>query len=164
MHEPQHVGTKMNARYFEDFQLGEAWESQPTIVTADEITVFGRSFDPQPMHTDPAIAAKGPFGGLVASGWHIAAISMREFVKAGGYGATPMVGLGIDELRWLAPVRAGDTLVVRREVAHLRRSDSDSMQGIVRTRVTVRKQDGTLVMSLVSAGRVPARAAAVAGA
>ena len=150
----------MSARYFEDFRLGEAWESQPTSVTADEIASFGSSFDPQPMHTDAVRAAAGPFGGLVASGWHIAAISMREFVKAGGYGATPMVGLGIDELRWRAPVRAGDTLVVRREVAELRRSSTDKMQGIVRTRVTVRNQDGTVVMSLVSAGRVPARASA----
>jgi len=149
----------MSARYFEDFKLGDAWESPPTLVTAEEIVAFGRSFDPQPMHTDAASAAAGPFGGLVASGWHIAALSMRVFVQAGGYGATPMVGLGIDELRWRAPVRAGDTLVVRREVAELRRSSSDPLQGIVRTRVTVRKQDGTVVMSLVSAGRVPARSA-----
>ena len=149
----------MSARYFEDFRLGEVWESQPALVSADEIASFGRSFDPQPMHTDPARAGAGPFGGLVASGWHIAAISMREFVKAGGYGATPMVGLGIDELRWSAPVHAGDTLVVRREVVEMRRSSTNHMQGIVRTRVTVRKQDGTVVMSLVSAGRVPARSA-----
>jgi acyl dehydratase len=148
-----------SARYFEDFQLGEAWESPPVTVSADEIVAFGRGFDPQPMHTDAERAAAGPFGTLVASGWHIAALSMREFVKAGGYGATPMVGLGIDELRWRAPVRAGDVLVVRREVAELRRSSSDPMQGIVRTRVTVRRQDGTVAMSLVSAGRVPARAA-----
>ena len=149
----------MSARYFEDFKLGDAWESPPTLVTAEEIVAFGRSFDPQPMHTDADSAAAGPFGGLVASGWHIAALSMRVFVQAGGYGATPMVGLGIDELRWRAPVRAGDTLVVRREVAELRRSSSDPLQGIVRTRVTVRKQDGTVAMSLVSAGRVPARSA-----
>lgn len=152
----------MSARFFEDFQLGEAWESPPTTVFADEIVAFGRQFDPQPMHIDVEGAVAGPFGALVASGWHIAAISMREFVKAGGYGDTPVVGLGIDELRWRAPVRAGDTLVVRREVAELRRSDSNPMQGIVRTRVTVRKEDGTVVMSLVSAGRVPARSAPVA--
>lgn len=149
----------MSARYFEDFRLGEAWESEPVHVTAEEIVAFGRGFDPQPMHTDAEKAAASPFGTLVASGWHVAALSMREFVRAGGYGATPMVGLGIDELRWRAPVRAGDTLVVRREVAELRRSESDPLQGIVRTRVTVRRQDGTVVMSLVSAGRVPARSA-----
>ncbi len=147
----------MSARFFEDFQLGESWESPPTPVSADEIVAFARGFDPQPMHTDAARAAAGPFKGLVASGWHIAALSMREFVLSGGYGETPMVGLGIDELRWHAPVRAGDVLIVRREVAELRRSTSNPTHGIVRTRVTVRKQDGTLVMSLISAGRVPAR-------
>lgn len=156
----------MSARYFEDFRLGEAWESPPTPVPAEEIVAFGRAFDPQPMHTDAGRAAAGPFGSLVASGWHIAALSMRVFVQAGGYGATPMVGLGIDELRWRAPVRAGDTLTVRREVIELRRSESNPGQGIVRTRVTVRNQDGTVVMTLVSAGRVPAhpQAAGTAGA
>lgn len=147
----------MTARFFEDFHLGETWESPPTPVSAEEIAAFGRDFDPQPMHTDAARAAAGPFQGLVASGWHIAALSMRVFVQAGGYGATPMVGLGIDELRWRAPVRAGDTLTVRREVIELRRSESNPTHGIVRTRVTVRNQDATVVMSLVSAGRVPAR-------
>lgn len=147
----------MPARFFEDFQLGESWESQPTTVTADEIVAFASEFDPQPMHVDAARAAAGPFKALVASGWHIAALSMREFVRAGGYGETPMVGLGIDELRWQAPVRAGDVLVVRREVIELRRSASNPGHGIVRTRVTVRRQDGQGVMSLISAGRVPAR-------
>jgi acyl dehydratase len=147
----------MHARFFEDFRLGETWESPPTSVPADEIVAFGQAFDPQPMHTDAARAAASPFKGLVASGWHIAALSMREFVRAGGYGATPMVGLGIDELRWRAPVRAGDTVTVQREVIELRRSESNPGHGIVRTRVTVRNQDGAVVMSLVSAGRVPAR-------
>lgn len=147
----------MSARFFEDFKLGETWESAPTPVSAEEIAAFGRDFDPQPMHTDAARAAAGPFEGLVASGWHVAALSMRVFVQAGGYGTTPMVGLGIDELRWRAPVRAGDTLTVRREVIELRRSESNPTHGIVRTRVTVRRQDGTVAMTLVSAGRVPAR-------
>jgi acyl dehydratase len=147
----------MATRLFEDFRVGESWESEPTPVPAEEIVAFGRGFDPQPMHTDAERAAQGPFGGLVASGWHIAALSMRVFVQAGGYGDTPMVGLGIDELRWRAPVRAGDTLTVRREVIELRRSESNPTHGIVRTRVTVRNQDGVVVMSLISAGRVPTR-------
>lgn len=149
----------MSARFFEDFRIGESWESPPTVVGAEEIVAFGQRFDPQPMHTDAQRAAEGPFAGLVASGWHVAALSMRAFVQAGGYGETPMVGLGIDELRWKAPVRAGDVVVVRREVEGLRRSESDPRKGIVRTRVTVRKQDGTVAMTLVSLGRVPARGA-----
>ncbi|UUX96693.1 MaoC family dehydratase [Aquabacterium sp. J223] len=144
-------------RYFEDFQVGEHWESAPVQVTADEIVAFGRSFDPQPMHVDEAAAARGPFKGLIASGWHVAAIAMREFVRAGGHGSTPAVGLGVDELKWQAPVRADDRLVVRREVVELRRSASQPGQGIVRTRVTVRNQAGVVVMSLLSAGRVAAR-------
>ena len=147
-------------RYFEDFVLGEAWESTPKLLSADEITAFGRDYDPQPMHTDAERAADGPFGGLVASGWQIAAISMREFVLAGGHGKTPAVGLGVDELRWMAPARAGDMLTVRREAIELRRSASNPRHGIMRTKVTVRNQAGTVLMTLVATSRVPTREAA----
>jgi acyl dehydratase len=150
----------MARRYFEDFKVGETWESAPTPVSAQEIIAFASNFDPQPMHTDAARAADGAFQGLVASGWHIAALSMKVFVQAGGYGETPVVGLGIDELRWRAPVRAGDVLTVQREVVELRRSESNPAHGVVRTRVTVRNQDGTTVMTLITAGRVPARGTA----
>jgi acyl dehydratase len=147
----------MPTRFLEDFEIGESWESAPTPLSAEEIVDFGLKYDPQPMHTDAALAAASPFKGLVASGWQVAALSMRLFIQAGGHGGTPVVGLGIDELRWLAPVRAGDVLTVRREVVDVRRSASDPRHGIVRTRVSVRKQDGTTAMTLVSAGRVPAR-------
>ncbi|MBL8385010.1 MAG: MaoC family dehydratase [Burkholderiales bacterium] len=147
-------------RRFEDFRLGETWESAPTVLSAEEIVAFARANDPQPMHTDAERAAEGPFGALVASGWQIAALSMRVFVQAGGYGATPVVGLGIDELRWQRPVRAGDALKVTREVVELRRSASNPAYGIVRTRVTVTNQDAQTVMTLVTNGRVPARAPA----
>ena len=153
---------RMSARLFEDFRVGDTWESAPIPVSAEEIVAFASDFDPQPMHTDAALASAGPFKGLVASGWHIAAMAMRAFVRAGGYGNTPMVGLGIDELRWRAPVRAADTLVVKREVIELRASTSNPTQGIVRTQVTVRNQAGEVVMTLVSAGRVPTRAGAAA--
>lgn len=146
-------------RYFEDFQLGDSWLSTPTPLSAEEIVDFARKYDPQPMHIDTDAAAQGPFGGLIASGWQIAAISVREFVMAGGYGKTPMVGLGIDELRWQQPVKAGDTLTVARECIELRRSASSPGHGIVRTRVTVRNQQGLTVMTLVSAARVATRPA-----
>jgi len=126
-------------------------------VTADDIVAFGSRYDPQPMHTDAEAAARGPFGALVASGWHIAALTVRAFVEAGGYGSTPVVGLGIDELRWLKPVRAGDVITVHREIVELRRSASNPGHGIVKTRVTVRNQAGEAVMSLLTAGRVPTR-------
>lgn len=146
-------------RFFEDFRVGETWQSPPTPVAAEEIIAFGMANDPQPMHTDPEAAANSPFGGLVASGWHIAALSVRVFVKSGGYGATPVVGMGIDELRWQKPVRPGDTLTVFREIVELKRSETKPMQGLIRTRVTVRNQAGESVMTLLTNGRVPARAA-----
>ena len=144
-------------RFFEDFAVGEAWESPPVVVTAQEIVTFGSEYDPQPMHTDAQKAAAGPFKALIASGWQVAAISWREFHRAGGYGGTPVVGLGVDELRWHRPVRAGDTLVVRREVVELRASASNPGHGIVRTKVTVLNQKGEAAMTLMTAGRVPCR-------
>lgn len=152
-----------STRYFEDFQLGDSWSSPPTPVSAEEIMAFGRDYDPQPMHTDPVRAAGSPFGTLVASGWHIAAISVRVFVQAGGYGKTPLVGLGIDELRWQRAVKAGDTLTFTREVVELRRSASNPSHGIVRTRVTARNQLGDSVMTLITAGRVPVRPVVLEG-
>ena len=117
---------------------------------------FGRGLELL-RRTDPELAAQGPFGTLVASGWQIASLSMRVFVQAGGYGSTPVVGMGIDELRWLKPVRAGDQLTVTREIVELRRSESNPTRGIIRTQVTVRNQDGERAMTLVTTGRVPAR-------
>ena len=150
-------------RYFEDFKVGETWRSAPLILTAEEIMAFGRAYDPQPMHTDPEHAAAGPFGALVASGWHIASLTVRVFVESGGYGATPVVGLGIDELRWLKPVKAGDQLTVTREVIELRCSESNPGRGIIRTRVTVTNQAGERTMTLVTAGGVPTRPQTIDG-
>lgn len=146
-----------SSKYFEDFRIGDTWSSPPTPISAEEIMAFGHAYDPQPMHTDPELAAKSPFGSLIASGFQIAAMSVRVFVESGGYGKTPVVGLGVDELRWQRPVRAGDVLIFTREVFELRLSESNPAHGIVRTRVTVRNQHGDTVMTLSSAGRVPAR-------
>jgi acyl dehydratase len=158
----QHHGVMDDIRYLEDFEIGETWQSRPVTVSAEEIVAFGRNYDPQPMHTDASSAAHGPFGGLIASGWMIAALSVRVFVESGGYGATPVVGLGVDELRWQQPVKPGDVLTVFRVVEELRRSTSSPAFGIVRTRVTVRNQSQAAVMTLLTAGRVPSRAAGAA--
>ncbi|RZI95024.1 MAG: MaoC family dehydratase [Rubrivivax sp.] len=144
-------------RHLEDFQPGERWVSGPTPITEAEIVAYGLANDPQPMHTDPEQAKSGPFGGLVASGWQVAALSMRVFIQAGGYGKTPVVGLGIDDLRWRKPVRPGDTLTVEREVVEVTRSASQPDRGTIRTRVDVRNQSGDVVMTLHTLGRVPAR-------
>lgn len=149
-----------SARHFEDFTIGETWTSAPFPVTEEDIVRFACEYDPQPIHTDPGTAADSRFGSVIASGWQIAALSMRLFVEAGGYGDTPVVGLGIDELRWHRVVVPGDVLLVVREVVETRRSKSKPGYGIVRTRVMMKNQRDETVMSLVSTGQVPAREAA----
>lgn len=145
----------MAARYFEDFAIGEIWTSREIVLTEADIIAFAQVNDPQPMHTDPAAAASGRFGGLIASGWQVAALSMRLFIEAGAYGDTPVVGMGVDELRWKKPVRPGDRLHVLREVVDVRAGRPG--YGIIRTKVSVINQDGDAVMTLISMGQVPAR-------
>ncbi len=146
-------------RYFEDFSIGETWTSKDVSLSQDDIIRYARENDPQPIHIDPEAAAAGRFGTVIASGWQVAALSMRLFVEAGGYGETPMVGLGIDELRWRRPVRPGDTLRVTREVVATERHRTRPEFGIIRTRVTMTNQDGEAVMTLFTLGQVPARPA-----
>lgn len=146
-------------KLFEDFTVGEVWVSEEEEITEAAIIEFARANDPQPMHTDPEAAAKGRFGTIIASGWMIAAFSLRKFIEAGGYGKTPNVGMGVDELRWTEVVRPGDRLHVVRELIEKRRSKSRPDRGMLRTKVSVRNQDGRDVMTLVSMGQVPARTA-----
>ena len=144
-------------RLFEDFEVGEIWTSRKETITEEDIIAFATVNDPQPIHTDAAAAAKGRFGSVIASGWQIAALSLRLFVEDGGYGDTPMVGLGVDELRWRQVVKPGDVLQVKREVVETRRSKSRPDRGIIRTRVEVRNQKDEVVLSLISSGQVPTR-------
>lgn len=144
-------------RYFDDFEIGETWQSKAVTLSEADIIAYARVYDPQPMHTDPKAATEGPFGTVVASGWQIAALSMRLFVESGGYGETPVVGMGIDSLRWRRPVRPGDSLQVTREVVATERSEKRPDRGVIRTQVSVTNQEGETVMTLVSLGQVPAR-------
>ena len=121
-------------RYFEDFSVGETWTSKSVVMSEADIIRYASEYDPQPIHTDPEKAAQGRFGSVIASGWQIAALSMRLFVESGGYGETPMVGMGIDELRWRRPVKPGDTLRVTREVIATQRHETRPEFGIIRTR------------------------------
>jgi acyl dehydratase len=147
----------MARRYFEDLSRGETWVSREATITEADIVEFARKYDPQPMHMDPATAAKGPHGTVIASGWHIAALTLKMFVEAGGYGDTPVLGLGNDELRWNKVVRPGDRLTVKREVVELRRSRSNPTNGLVRTRITVVNQSGETVLSMLATGMIGAR-------
>lgn len=144
-------------RYFEDFSLGETWKSASVVMTEDDIIGYAKLYDPQPIHTDPEQAAAGRFGSVIASGWQIAALSMQLFIEAGGYGKTPVVGLGIENLRWRRPVKPGDTLQVKRTVTELDRHKTRPEFGIIKTEVTVTNQEGEVVMSMVSLGQVPSR-------
>lgn len=147
-------------RYLDDLQVGEVWLGQPFEITEAEILDFARVYDPQPMHIDPEAAAQGRFGGLIASGWHLTARVMREFVDESPFGATPMLGLRIDELCWLKAVRPGDRLQVRREIIEVARSKSRPDRGTIRTATLVTSQGGEPVMSFFTLIQVPTNAQA----
>jgi acyl dehydratase len=135
-------------RYFEDYREGAVFEYGSIAVDAAEIIAFARRFDPQDLHADPEAAARGPFGGLIASGWHTAALMMRQFAEHFLSKVASLASPGIDELRWLAPVRPGDVLRIRIRIIEARPSRAQPDRGIVRTFVEVLNQDGAAVMTL----------------
>ncbi len=135
-------------RYFEDYHVGLVDEFGEVVVTAEEIVAFASRYDPQTMHVDPAAAARGPMGGLIASGWHTAGMMMRLFVEHYLSKVATLPSPGVDELRWLRPVRAGDRLRVRVTVTETKRSRTKPDRGLVRGLVEVLNQDGEVVMSL----------------
>ena len=144
-------------RYLDDLQVGEAWEGAPFSLSETEILDFARQFDPQPMHLDPIAAARGRFGGLIASGWHVASRVMRDFVDLAPFGETPMLGMRIDELCWLHPVRPGDVLRVRREIVAVTPSRTRPDRGTIRTATAVTNQDGVVVLTFFNLIQMPAR-------
>ena len=138
----------MTARYFEDYPPGAVFTAGSIAVGEDEIVEFARKYDPQAMHTDPQAAARGYFGGLIASGWHTGAMMMRLFADNFLSPASSVASPGLDELRWLKPVRPGDVLGLRVTILQARRSRTRPDQGIVRSLVEVLNQHGEVVMSL----------------
>ena len=135
--------------YLEDFVPGSVHEFGPTVVGEAEIIEFARRYDPQRIHTDPEWARTGPFGGLIASGWHTAAIAMRLLVDQYLPTAASLASPGIDELRWLRPVRPGDELKVRVTVIETRPSRSKPDRGLLRSRIEVLEPDGSAVMTMI---------------
>lgn len=138
----------IDRRYFEDYAVGLSFEYGAIVVDEAEAIAFAESFDPQPIHVDPVAAAQGPFGGLIASGWHTAALMMRLFVANYLSSVASLASPGIDELRWLKPVRPGDTLRIRVTVTESRRSQSKPDRGMVRTLIEVLNQHDEVVSSL----------------
>jgi acyl dehydratase len=139
-------------RYFEDFQVGEVTELEPVTVTADEIVEFAMRYDPQPFHIDAEAAEDGPFGGLVASGWHTTALFMGTFVRTILLDSSSMGSPGVSEIRWTAPVRPGDTLRGRVTVTDVQPSSKRVDRGTVFTTSEVFNQDGVLVLSMKARG------------
>ena len=147
----------MSECWLEDIRVGDHFRSTDYTLTEHEILDYARRYDPQPFHTDPVAARESIFGGLVASGWHTAAITMRLIAQSEVRIAGGSIGLGLEELRWLRPVRPGDTLHVEVEVLEVRPSRSHPDRGIVRFRNTTRNQAGEIVLTMVTALYVPRR-------
>ena len=144
-------------RFLDDLTIGERWQGPPIEISEAAIIAFGNDYDPQPFHIDVEAGRASAFGSLIASGWHIAAVVMRAFVDSKPYGATPVVGLGVDQLRWLAPTRPGDNLTIVREVVEILPSKSNPGVGTVRSHVGVTNQAGVEVMRFDVLTRMPAR-------
>jgi acyl dehydratase len=138
--------------YFEDFPPGDVRESPARAVTGDELVAFARAFDPQPFHLDEEAARGSIYGGLLASGWHTCAISMRlmwdTFLKDTASLGSP----GVDEIRWIEPVRPGDTLRARFTVVEAIPSRSKPDRGIVRSVSEIFNQHGNVVMTMRGLG------------
>jgi len=134
-------------RYFEDYVEGDVHRFGTIAVEADEMIAFAKRFDPQTMHTDPEAAKRTPFGGLIASGWHTAGLVMRLYVEHYLTHVASLASPGLDELRWLKPVRPGDMLSVRVTVLKTVPSKSKPDRGAVTSFVEVINQTGEVVMT-----------------
>jgi acyl dehydratase len=145
--------------YLEDFTAGQTHSTGTLRVDAEAIKAFARQFDPQPFHLDEEAAGSSLFGGLAASGWHTAALTMRLLVDSEMKPAGGIVGAWAEELKWPRPVRPGDELRVEVEILEVRASRSRPGQGFVKCRSTTLNQDGEPVQQLVMNLFVPSRRA-----
>jgi acyl dehydratase len=153
-------------RWFEDYAAGQVYELGPVVMDEAEILDFGRRFDPQPFHTDPAIGMASPFGGLAASGWHVCAVMMRLLVDGLISRAASLGSPGMEQIRWVKPVRPGDALKCRLKITSARRSRSRPDRGIISMDITVVNQRSEVVMTCSGAGLYrtrPAQLKAAAG-
>jgi acyl dehydratase len=144
-------------RYFEDLFVGFRQDVGSVEVTEAGCLAFARAYDPQPMHIDREAAARSRFGGLIASGWHTAALVMRLIAEARPFGDTEVLGMAVENLRWRLPVRPGDTLHAEMEVVSATPSESNPVFGTVKFTVTTRNQKGEAVMTHSPVCWVPRR-------
>lgn len=135
-------------RYFEDYIVGLVHEFGPIAVEHDQVIAFAQNFDPQVFHTDPEAAKRTMFGGLIASGWHTASLTMRLFIDHYISKVASLGSPGVDELRWNIPVRPGDELSIRVTVLKTKRSSSKPDRGIVHSFIEVMNQNSEVVMTM----------------
>ncbi|MFA6220773.1 MAG: MaoC family dehydratase [Desulfomonilaceae bacterium] len=140
--------TPIDQRYFEDYAQGSVHEFGSIAVEEAEMISFASRFDPQPFHTDPEAGKRSIYGGLIASGWHSASLMMRLFVDHYLSHVASLGSPGVDELKWLKPVRPGDTLALRITVSETKRSRSKPDRGIVYSYVEALNQKEEIVMTM----------------
>lgn len=152
----------MTARYWEDYTVGEVFETAPVTVSQADIIAFAEKYDPQTFHTDPDAARDSFYGGLIASGHQTIGLAFAQFVRVGLFAENALGGPGMDEVRWTAPVRPGDTLHTTAEVVELRASRSRPDRGIIRVRLVTRvgDQDVSSFITTTFLARRPAEDAA----
>src|SRR5437764_7260213 len=146
----------MKEHYFDDLKAGDRFKSEPLTVTEKQLVEFAHKFDPQMFHLSRKRAERTIFKGLIASGWHTAAMTMRLFVQTLNF-AEGAIGLGVDELRWPHVVRPGDALTVETEIVDLRPSRSRPGYGIIRLRNVTTNQRGETVQTMLASAMVPRR-------
>lgn len=144
-------------RYFEDYVVGAEQDIGTVSLNEIEIIEFARKYDPQDFHIDAEKAAASQFGGLIASGWHTAAVVMRELVERHFDNASSLGSPGLDELRWLEPVRPGDVLSIHARITNARRSNSKPDRGLVHTRAEIFNQEAVLVMTMIAVSVIACR-------
>ena len=141
----------MHTKYLEDFEPGQIFRTRGMSMDESEIMDFARKYDPQPIHTDREVAAEGPFEGIIASGGHTGSLVFRLWVDLGFMEKSSLGGPGIENLRWLVPVRPGDTLYTEVEILEARPSKSKPDRGILRYLTRGINQRGETVITMDSA-------------
>ena len=146
----------MKEHYFDDLKVGDRFKSEPLNVTEKQLIEFAHKFDPQMFHLSRKAAERTIFKGLIASGWHTAAITMRLFVRTLNF-AEGAIGLGVDELRWPNVVRPRDVLTVETEIVDVRPSRSRPGYGIIRLRNVTTNQRDEVVQTMLASAMLPRR-------
>jgi acyl dehydratase len=139
---------QLSERYLEDFAVGQTFGSGRLRIDGERALAFAAEFDRQPFHLDEAAARRSIFGGLTASGWHTAAVTMRLLVETELKPAGGLIGAGLDECRWPRPVRPDDELRVECEVIEVRPSKSRPAQGLIKLRTTTAREGGGPMLGL----------------